>query len=311
MIAVLLIVGLFILVVVSQSRLDYSEDNLRVKYADGSSRFTEIMGETVHFREEGSGPPVLLLHGISSSLHTWDAWAAALEDSFRVLRLDLPGFGLTGPIASRDYSQTMMTDFVAAFLDERGIAHCHLVGNSMGGGIACVFAIRFPERVDKLILVDAAGYRDPDKPPTLAFRVGRVPVLKQLMRYLTPRSLVEKSIREVYAAPEKITPELMDRYDAMLLAPGNREALIDRLNQPAEPQKWDYTQIDQPTLLLWGAQDAWIPVSHIDSFQRDLPQARAIVYPGVGHLPMEEYPESVSDARAFLRFAGSPVGGSQ
>lgn len=298
--ALLGLIGLFTLVVISQSRLDHSMDSLLPLYANGASQFDTIKGEHVHFRDEGSGPAVLLLHGISSSLHTWDDWTQELKNDFRVLRLDLPGFGLTGPVSSRDYSQEMFTDFIADFLDSRGVDTCYLVGNSMGGGIACVFAIRYPERVKKLVLVDAAAYREPGQVPTLAFRLGRTPILKHLMRYLTPRSLVEKSVREVYADSSKITPSLLNRYDAMLLAPGNREALIDRLNQAPEPD-WDLTKIHQPTLLIWGAEDAWIPVAHVDSFQRDLPDTEKIIYPGVGHLPMEEHPQSVQAVQQFLQ----------
>jgi pimeloyl-ACP methyl ester carboxylesterase len=298
---------LLLILVVSLSRLDMPLDSLLSQYATGNSEFVMLNGQNVHFRDEGEGEAVLLLHGISSSLHTWDAWTAVLQDSFRVLRLDLPGFGLTGPQVDGNYSQAAYADFLRDFLAARGIERCHLVGNSMGGGIACSFALRYPEKVNKLILVDAAVYRDPNQAPTLAFRLAKTPVLSQLMRYLTPRFMVEKSIREVYADPSKITPALLDRYDAMLLASGNRQALIDRLNQPPDSVQWDIRQIHHPTLVIWGEEDRWIPVSHVDSFLRDLPLGRARVYPGVGHLPMEEAPaETVGEVMGFLLPMTSP-----
>lgn len=281
---------------------DISANIIEEKYTNEQSRFVDVAGLRVHYRDEGSGIPLVLLHGTGASLHTWEVWTQSLIDEYRVIRPDLPAFGLTGPNAAQDYSSASYTKFLDDFLTKLGIDSCYLAGNSLGGRIAWEYCWRYPGKVRKLILVDAAGYRllgDPE--PSLGFRLARMPFLSNVVRYFTPRSLMEKSLREVYGDDEKLTTEVVDRYYDMLLREGNREAFIARARHDFVDNTAKISTIDIPTLLLWGDGDVWIPTSHAEKFREDLPNATLILYKGAGHIPMEEIPaQTVADAKMFL-----------
>ena len=279
---------------------DIPLDELKAKYANEESEFVELMDMDVHFRDEGQGMPLVLIHGTASSLHTWDVWTEEMKDSLRILRLDLPAFGLTGPHPSHDYSLDTYADLVAAFLDNRGVDSCYIAGNSLGGGIARKFAEKYPQRTKKLILVDPGGYRS-NKGLPFAFKLGRTPIVKNLISSITPLFLYENSIKEVYHDDNKITEELLMRYYELSLAPGNRDALVARMNQEYKPAEWKENFLQIPVLIMWGKTDAWIPVTMVDSFLEDIPAADVMIYDNAGHVPMEEIPyETAEDAREFL-----------
>lgn len=196
------------------------------EYATGASRFIDVDGMKVHYRDEGSGPPLLLLHGTGASLHTFNAWAAALSPHFRVVRMDLPGFGLTGPSPGADYSIPAFVAFVESFRKAVGLERFALGGNSLGGQIAWSYAVQYPERVTELILVDSAGY--PIHRPVLLFRLARTPVLSSLLALMDPGFLVKKTLHEAYGDAGKVTPELSERYRRLALREGNRAAFVAR-----------------------------------------------------------------------------------
>ena len=143
---------------VSRWRGDIPLDALKARWAGGTSRFLAVDGMEVHVRDQGSGPPIVLLHGTSSSLHTWDGWAERLREGHRVVRFDLPAFGLTGPSPTRDYSIDAYVAVVDHVTTRLGLQRFVLGGNSLGGGIAWAYALAHPDRVRGLILVDALGY---------------------------------------------------------------------------------------------------------------------------------------------------------
>lgn len=276
---------------------------LKARWTDERSRFVAIGGVEVHYRDEGEGPLLLLLHGTSSSLHTWDGWAAALRGRWRVLRPDLPGFGLTGPDPSRDYSIAAYVRFVDAFLERvAGGAPCVLGGNSLGGDIAWQYALAHPPRVRALILVDAAGYPLWGAGLPLAFRVARWPLVGGLLAQLDPRRFVEDGVRRVYGDPSRIHPGVIDRYYELTLRPGNRVAFVDRMRETRpDDDSARIKQLRAPTLVLWGARDRLIAVDAARRFGDDIPGAEVIIYDDLGHVPMEEDPErTVQDVARFL-----------
>ncbi|MDH4255246.1 MAG: alpha/beta hydrolase, partial [Gammaproteobacteria bacterium] len=231
----------------------YTDDiplaELTRKYATPGSRFVDVLGMRVHYRDEGDGPPLVLLHGTSSSLQTWDAWVDILRYDFRVVRLDLPGFGLTGPDPMRDYSIDRYIEFVDAFANAAGLGAFSVAGNSLGGQIAWHYALVYPERVQRLVLIDAAGH--PERAAmneSLAFRLARIPILNRFVTVLTPRSLIEKSVLEVYGEDSKVTPELVDRYFDLVRRPGNRQAFVDRVRNIDRDPVRDPRGVVQPTL---------------------------------------------------------------
>lgn len=279
---------------------DLPRAELEAHYAPPPSRFVEAAGLRLHVRDTGprDAPALLLLHGFAASLHTWDDWAAALEGRYRVVRIDLPGAGLTGADPTGDYSDERGLQVLLALMDRLGLPRATVVGHSMGGRLAWRLAAEQPQRVERLVLIAPDGFASPGfdygKPPDVGFTV-------RLMQHVLPRPLVRASLLPAYADPAQATDARVDRYHAMLLAPGVRGALIARMEQLVlrEPTPW-LTRITAPTLLLWGEQDRMIPVAHAQDYLRTIAGSRLVALPGVGHLPHEEAPEG--SARLLLDF---------
>ncbi len=287
---------------------DQPVDELKSRWAKPPSRFIEVNGMQVHLRDEGphdDPAPIVLLHGTSASLHTWQGWAVALRDQRRVIRFDLPGFGLTGPSRDNDYSLAADVLFVRAVMDKLGVQRFVLAGNSLGGLIAWTVAARMSERVDRLILVDAAGYppqslTTPQVVP-LAFRIARMPWLRRLASNTLPRGLVENSLRQLYGDPAKVTPDLVDLYSDITRRQGNRDALGRRMDQAKAADLSLLKKIKAPTLILWGGRDRLLPPELAHRFEHDIPGAKLVVFDNLGHVPQEEDPErTVAAVRRFL-----------
>jgi pimeloyl-ACP methyl ester carboxylesterase len=295
---------------------DRSVDSLVTVWAPPPSDFMYVNGQFVHFRDEGprSDPaPLVLIHGTASSLHTWEGWVAELRGRKRVITFDLPGFGLTGPFTGEyprdDYHADNLARFTLDFLDALHVQRFSIGGNSLGGEVAWRVAARVPARVDRLILVDATGYPFVPELIPLGFRITQVPVLNRIGEYLTPRSLVEQSVRDVYADPSRVTGALVDRYFEMLTREGNRHALNMRMEEVATDLAPDRIRtLKLPTLILWGARDRLVPPVNAHHFQQDIAGSRLVIFPGLAHVPQEEDPRtSVVPVRAFLGLDAGPA----
>ena len=283
---------------------DISVEELKKEYANEYSKFIEINEMQVHFRDEGEGFPIVLVHGTASSLHTWDAWTNELKKTNRVIRMDLPAFGITGPNKNADYSIESYTTFLHSFVEKLNLEKFHLAGNSLGGNIAWNYAAEHPAKVEKLILVDASGLPTNKEPPAI-FKMAKTPVLRSLFLYVTPKMLITKNIKEVYADDDKVTDELVTRYHKMALRAGNRQAFIDRAKTDfkldAKINTDRLKSIQTPTLLIWGAKDLWIPLDNGKRMNRILVNSKLEVLENSGHVPMEENPkESLELLKNFL-----------
>lgn len=281
---------------------------LQARYENAESRYIEVDGTRVHYRVEGQGPPLLLLHGVLAHLQTWDGWVERMKAHFTIYRLDIPGFGLTGPMAGGDYSPEYALTFFEAARQALGLERFAVAGNSLGGFLAWYYAAHQPERVERLILLDPLCY--PQAAPTV-MRFAMLPVIRSIAPHCVPRFFVTGSLWQVYGDRSRLSPELVSRYHELLLRPGNRRAMLEYFAKAEmifavdEDGHGRYARhvpkIRCPVLVMWGEQDAWIPPAHADAFQRDLPHAQVKRYPGVGHMPMEEIPElTARDALAFL-----------
>lgn len=284
---------------------DIPLEDLKAKYAPSPSSFIIVDGMDVHFRDEGNANdsiPIVLIHGTGSSLHTFNDWTTRLTDDYRVIRMDLPGYGLTGPFPHRNYSIDNYVNFIKNFLDKKGIRQCIIGGNSLGGHISWRFAAAFPNRVNKLILIDAAGYPFKPKSVPLAFRAAKIPLIKNIFTLITPKSVARKSIENVYADKSKVTKDLVTRYFELTLRPGNRQAFVDRFSAENDPEAYkQISGIAHPTLIIWGDQDLLIPIENAALFQRDLPNDTLVILENSGHVPMEENPKrSVEAVLSFL-----------
>lgn len=258
-------------------------------YIDEQSQFMTVNGLRVHYKREGRGPTVLLLHSSGSSLLGFNRLAQHLAGDLEVVRLDLPGFGLTGPRADRDYRISAYVAFVARFMEQLAIGRFSIAGSSLGGNIAWNVALDYPDRVEALILMNATGY--PEKSLPAAMRLARNPLLKPLLRRWAPRRATEQSLRMLVGSRMTgIDAAMVDRVHAMLTRPGNRAAFVDFANTPQADRSADIPRIVAPTLVLRG--------EGIDGqyFARDLRDCHEIVYLGVGHLLPEEIPAEAASA---------------
>ena len=254
----------------------------------------------VHYRDEGQGMPIVLIHGTSSSLHTWEDWTKVLTQTHRVIRMDLPAFGLTGPNANHDYSIEYYARFLDQFLTKLAIDSLYLAGNSLGGQIAWYYTSDHLDKIKKLVLLDPAGFYDAEKIP-FVFKLARIPLINQLVGKITPKYFIEKNLKEVYFDTKKITDSLIERYYDLTLRVGNRTAFIAKANQPMIDHTARLKLITTPTLILWGRNDHWISVAHATRFSKELPHAKVEIMEETGHVPMEERPfESVARTLKFL-----------
>ena len=259
-----------------------------------ADRFVTVEGEDWRVRESGpaDAPALVLIHGFSHSLEAWDAMAAELEDSYRIIRFDLPGHGLTGPRADHAYSVPETVEQVSALLDEIAPGSFAIGGNSLGGLVAWRYAAQHPERVNHLILMDPGGY------PNLGVGDDPAPLPDAMRAYLTlaPEAGVQYATSTLYADPTKVTPEQLARIRAMMRVDGNGQALIERIEQFTLPDpNPDLARISAPTLIIWGDSDAMIPATHGPRFDAAIPNSRLVLMQNTGHVPMEEWPVETAD----------------
>ena len=297
---IILTIGAFILFF----HRDISLDKLKLKYANIQSSFISVKNIDIHYRDEGNQTdsiPIILIHGTGASLHTFDDWTNKLKYSKRVIRLDLPAYGLTGPFVDRDYSILNYTSFLKEFLETLDIKQCIIAGNSLGGEIAWNFALEKPDIVKKLILINSGGFPSSSKSVPIAFRLAQTPVINKVVCFITPFFIVRSSVENVFFDKSKVTDSLVERYFDLCLREGNRQAFIDRLGIGKRNNYINISNIKQPTLILWGADDLLIPVENAYKFQNSLPNNKLVILENSGHVPMEENPfESIKHVIEFL-----------
>lgn len=273
---------------------------LEQKYSNSTSRFMPIDGNRVHYRDEGVGEPLVLIHGTASSLHTWDKWAQELKSKYRVIRLDLPGFGLTGPDRADRYEIEDDVRLLTAFLARLGVEKVHLAGSSLGGRIAWQLALDYPEKITSLTLLNALGY--PQEHWPLPIEMAQWPIMDDVMASFSPRFMYASGLKDVYFNDSLVNERLVDRYFELSRYPGNLAAFPKRVQARLDRDASLITGIRVPTLILWGEEDKYFPVGNAHRFGADITNSSVHVYQDVGHLPMEEVPElSLAHFTAFIR----------
>ena len=291
-------------------RPDISYNTLESVYSKSNSRYLKSGSQIeLHFTDTGprDAPILVLVHGYSASLNTWDAWVRNLRKDYRVIRLDLPGHGLSRCV---DNDEIGIEQFIASIdrvTHSLDVDQFTLVGSSMGGHTAWAYALAHPEKLDGLVLVDSAGWLDApgegDKEPMI-FKLLRNGLARNVMKDLDMSALIRAGLEDSFADPELVTDEMVERYSAMSRAPCHREALLKimsgtTLRVPASKER--LSAIAVPTLILHGDTDNLIPVAHAEKFADAIPGSKLIIYPETGHIPQEEQPvASVEDFRAFL-----------
>jgi pimeloyl-ACP methyl ester carboxylesterase len=287
---------------------------LESKYALPSSRYFEpepglpISGLKVHYTDDGnpSGRVLLLVHGFAASVHAWRPWIELLDTDYRFIAIDLPGHGLTE--APKNYRASLDANvmLVNALADKLHLDRFVIGGNSMGGGVALTYAVSHPERLDGLVLVDAAGWPGESgksgSGPPIVFQLLTNPVGRAILKAFNPRIFAKGGLKAAYLDETLVTDELINRYADLALAPGHRDILITQNSRPSRRiTQGDIRAIKVPTLVMAGEQDKVIPVEQSKSLAAAIPNAKLVTYPEGGHVPMEQLPDqSATDLKAFL-----------
>lgn len=270
---------------------DKSKAELEKTYGSPKNAYVSALGVNLHYQDTSPSKnaiPILFLHGFGASLQTWETWAQALSEDYRVISVDLPGFGLTGEDPSGIYTDQRSVEVLEAFLKELKITKVVLVGNSMGGKFAWQFAARYPNQVAKLVLISPDGYASP------GIEYGKkpeVPAIADLYRYFFSKTFLAMNLEPAYANPKTLSDALVNRYYDLMLAPGVRGAILARMQQTVlQDPVPSLASIQVPTLLIWGEKDAFIPISNSNDYLKVMPNAKRVSLPNIGHLPQEEQP---------------------
>jgi len=259
-----------------------------------ATSFLKVGDQLVHIEQAGSGEPVILLHGFGASTWSWRNVMPALAASFRVIAIDLNGFGYTQrPRTFESYTREGQADLVLRVMDGLGIRSAHLMGHSYGGGLSLFIASRYPERVRSLVLVDSSA-------PTYANdRRSRAASLKPLLglylrSFVLRPGTVRRALLHSFYDDSLVTPELVHEYYERLRVEGVVDAYYG-LTAPtrSQPEPVELEKIRVPALIVWGAEDQLISVEAGRRAAERMPDAEFVVLPGVGHVPMEEKPEEL------------------
>jgi pimeloyl-ACP methyl ester carboxylesterase len=309
---VLAILALILVAFLALHRGDIPYAELEKRYAAPTSHYLDLPnGVHLHYRDEGKadGPVLVLVHGFGASAADWDDWAARLGDTYHIIAPDLPGHGLTRAPAGYQSSGDGQVSVVEAMASALKLPPFVIAGNSMGGGVAWRYTLAHPERVKGLVLVDAAGWPPlkAQKQGVLIFTLLGSPPVRAVIKNLDTTALVKQGMQSAFIDKALVTPALVKRYTDFSRAPGHRDILTSRPpGKPTDPTPL-LANIQVPTLVMVGAEDHVIPAADGQRFKDAIPGSTLIVYPGVGHAPMEQIPDrSAADLRAWLAKVDTP-----
>ena len=298
-IATIFILFSIVILFITNITNDIPLEDLKTEFKNKNSRFVEVDGTFVHYVDQGEGIPIILLHGTGASLHTWDLWAERLKDKYRVLRITLPGFGLSGPRSDKKYKIKDYVNLLERFVEKIGVEKFYLAGNSLGGSIAWLYTSFYDKKVKKLILINSSGFELNEIP--FVIRIARNNYLNFLIKKTSPKFLIKKSLKEVYFNDNFISKSIINRYYKLNLREGNRQAFIDRALINFTDHTSRLKKIKSPTLVLWGKNDEWINVKFAQKFKKMIKNSSVSIMNDTGHIPMEEKPyESLKIIEDFL-----------
>lgn len=295
MIVVLLGIGVFVY-------RDVPASEVEARWATPPSAFIEIDGVRLHYRDEGEGPAVVLLHANYASLFMWEPWVQALKERYRVIRVDLPAHGLTGPEPSGNYTLERIQTLFEKFVDAQGLTRFVVVGTSIGGTVAMRYVADHPERIERLVLISPGSLEPRVRGRTTP---ANVPRAADLIGYVTPRAFTRFMLENDYGDPSRVTESVVDEWYSMWMREGNRLAMINLLRQYVSggvEEKIRAVQV--PVLLIWGEKNRRVPVSlayETRALLERSPEVRLEILPGIGHMLVQEAPrESAQLIRAYL-----------
>lgn len=297
LLGLILVAAVSFVVFWSSRSADVSFDDARAAIPHSEySRFADVDGVRLHYQEKGAGTPLVLIHGYTSSTYSWKDVFEPLSQNFRVIAVDLKGFGFSEK-RDGDYTRRAQAVLVAHLLDDLKIERAWLCGNSMGGEVALNVALQNPHLVAGLILIDSAGVTVSGG-GSLAPAYVRTPFVGRALTALalTSDKLVREGLEKSFYDDAKITDERVAYYWRPLQTSGGQLAALRARTQAGEfPVEQDLSRINAPTLIIWGANDEVIPLEAGRKMNSLIKDSKLVVFEKCGHLPQEEMPERVSD----------------
>ena len=311
----LLLVFITSIILYNSIYFDIPKENVIAKHAKEASEFIELKdGSLIHVRDEGNknGNTLVLIHGSNGSLFNFESMNKFLIDDFRIISLDLPAHGLTGPVNSNNYSFDGFIRVINEVLEIKKINQFFLAGHSMGGRVVWNYTIDYPEKVNGLIIIGSlflaneAEYREfqSGNAPPIVFKLLEIPFFRMLLGYITPRIMVSQVAKQMVYDQTIMTDELIDQFHEIILFEGSRKAMgyvivnTDN-NFVADPKLLQ--EINVPTMILHGEEDSVVDVRYNRHFLENIPDIKLISYPKVGHMPPMEIPEILAeDIKNFI-----------
>lgn len=267
-----------------------------------SDQYVQVRSIRTRYWQQGdSGPNIILLHGIGGSVEMWQKNIQTLAKENRVYALDMVGFGYTDkPDAA--YTLSFQADFVHSFMNAVNLETATLVGLSLGGGVALDFSLRYPQRLDMLVLVDSAGL---GREMHILFRLPTLPLIGEWLTRPS-RQRTRELLDTCYYDPTKVSDEMVDFYYALSSQPGAQRAFLTTLRVQGSfgglremilgSILRGLKRLDIPTLLVWGQEDEILPLEHARQAHQRLPDSRLEIIDHCGHLPPMEQPEKFNQA---------------
>lgn len=279
-----------------------SKADVSVSSINEKSSFREIAGVKTHIWEGGEGAPLVLIHGFMGTFCDWRLNMNELARYFAVKAFDLPGFGYSGKPANFDYTTAGYAAFLTALLDELKIEKAAMVGNSLGGQIALMTCLKYPERVSSLVLIDSGGCPGCVNYPL--FKLLRIRVLGEVMMSLVSPLSVRYALGSMLKDRSSITGDTVAYYYDLYKTPNARKApiiVIRKASADEEEIAGGLNRINCPTLIIWGADDNVIPVSYAHMFNRSIANSSLMIIDDAGHLPQIDKADTVNRViRGFL-----------
>jgi pimeloyl-ACP methyl ester carboxylesterase len=294
------LLAVFVFVVYFRPKQILSSNEIKAKYTLPSSHFVKWHNTELHYTDEGTGMPVLMIHGFGGSHRNFNRINELLKDSFRVVRIDLPGFGMSDmPEGENLNPPAIYRDYLNFLTDSLKIDSFYVMGNSMGGWVAWQMAVENPEKVKGLVLLGSAGY-EMDKIKAKAVNWLRLPFVVTALERGMPKSASEDAAIRCWATDSLIDPVEVQANNDFWNREGNLQAAFKIANFNLVPDTAALLALNCPTLIVWGKEDEIVPSYHAEKFHRDIKNSTMIVYDPCGHVPQVEKAEQLH--KDFLKF---------
>jgi pimeloyl-ACP methyl ester carboxylesterase len=285
--------------------LTLPKEQVKAAYRLPNSHFIQWKGAELHYTLSGpdTAMTILMIHGFGGSHRDFDKLDSLLNHSYRIVRMDLPGFGLSDypfDYATKNIREAY-TEYFDMLKDTLGIDSCIVMGNSLGGMISVELATSRPETVKALVLFNSAGYEMEEVMKSANAYVLRNPLVRTLAMKGMSRFMTHRGMKRVVYDHSLLTPERITRVNSMWNREGNMRHLVELANSNEFPDEAMMKDVRCPTLIIWGQQDQIVNVKYAARFHEDIPGSRLVIYDPCGHVPMQERPKDVyRDVMDFL-----------